>query len=636
MRLKPIQDVGRQFLLALDDTACPPSPGRLGKKTCQEVAAASLNAANCSDVASYESLQMVSAVCFGPMDSSPFHAEESLRGKLAALPFVRGVTADLQVRGPFQQRAVTDEELTAAVAEAEARGKRVDIIDNGPIRAFSTGAAKSLYKFGQRMTATPAPTIVPAAGTATPMNASANTTAAGSGSTGTNRGVVPPPTPISSDAPTARTGDSTPASPGSSPSGADPSPANVSWLAPDDINWGLDRINQLGLDLDRDTRTCHSRGKGVIIFSVDTGCRTSHQEFGGRARTESVRLPDSGLQDPEPYAATGGADDHGHGTHTAAVAAGASVGVAPEAEIRCIKALDQNGVGRLAHTVAALEMIAAARLAAPSTPMVASLSISAPADAAMDAAVARLQALGVVVVVAAGNEGRWVEKYSPAGEPSAITVGATQPPSGGKLFLFNREKGDSREAYSNQGTAVDIYAPGTNIFSAGIENDQVRLSRHGEGFRSFPGFASIPCCHLCCVPSFTCASSHSQALIVDFSSLTCAQTFLYTFPPARFHSLVQQAYGYRTGTSQAAPFVTGAIACVLGDALAVNGPVACRSSSSLLEALINPNIEVKHRTRGPQSFGDNKRPFLYVPPGAKYDLKCPLPSGLVGAILYAG
>ncbi|EWM23228.1 proprotein convertase subtilisin kexin type 9 preproprotein [Nannochloropsis gaditana] len=568
MRLKPIQDVGRQFLLALDDTACPPSPGRLGKKTCQEVAAASLSAANCSDVASYESLQMVSAVCFGPMDSSPFHAEESLRGKLAALPFVRGVTADLQVRGPFQQRAVTDEELTAAVAEAEARGKRVDIIDNGPIRAFSTGAAKSLYKFGQRMTATPAPTIVPAAGTAPPMNASANTTAAGSGSTGTNRGVVPPPTPISSDAPTARTGDSTPASPGSSPSGADPSPANVSWLAPDDINWGLDRINQLGLDLDRDTRTCHSRGKGVIIFSVDTGCRTSHQEFGGRARTESVRLPDSGLQDPEPYAATGGADDHGHGTHTAAVAAGASVGVAPEAEIRCIKALDQNGVGRLAHTVAALEMIAAARLATPSTPMVASLSISAPADAAMDAAVARLQALGVVVVVAAGNEGRWVEKYSPAGEPSAITVGATQPPSGGKLFLFNREKGDSREAYSNQGTAVDIYAPGTNIFSAGIENDQ--------------------------------------------------------------------AYGYRTGTSQAAPFVTGAIACVLGDALAANGPVACRSSSSLLEALINPNIEVKHRTRGPQSFGDNKRPFLYVPPGAKYDLRCPLPSGLVGAILYAG
>jgi hypothetical protein len=498
MRLKPIQDVGRQFLLALDDTACPPSPGRLGKKTCQEVAAASLNAANCSDVASYESLQMVSAVCFGPMDSSPFQAEESLRGKLAALPFVRGVTADLQVRGPFQQRAVTDEELTAAVAEAEARGKRVDIIDNGPIRAFSTGAAKSLYKFGQRMTATPAPTTVPATETVAPMNASANTTAADSGG---------PPTPISSDAPTTRTGESTPASPSSSPSGADPPPANVSWLAPDDINWGLDRINQLGLDLDRDTRTCHSQGKGVIIFSVDTGCRTSHQEFGGRARTESVRLPDSGLQDPEPYAATGGADDHGHGTHTAAVAVGASVGVAPEAEIRCIKALDQNGVGRLAHTVAALEMIAAARLAAPSTPMVASLSISAPADAAMDAAVARLQALGVVVVVAAGNEGRWVEKYSPAGEPSAITVGATQPPSGGKLFLFNREKGDSREAYSNQGTAVDIYAPGTNIFSAGIENDQVRFSRYGGGFRSFSAFSSIPFFHFD-------TAEFSQALVV--------------------------------------------------------------------------------------------------------------------------
>jgi subtilisin family serine protease len=119
-------------------------------------------------------------------------------------------------------------------------------------------------------------------------------------------------------------------------------------------------------------------------------------------------------------------------------------------EVRCIKALDHRGIGNLAQAIAALEMIAAARLAAPHTPMIASLSISAPFNKAINAAVARLQDLGVVVVVAAGNEGKPVQNYSPASEGSAITVGATQPPLPPGTSAFIPQTGDKREAYSNQ------------------------------------------------------------------------------------------------------------------------------------------------------------------------------------------
>lgn len=527
-RVKPLSSVGRQFLIALDEDACssnPPSPSsstsdtsstdrdreknlllrkRANRSTtsissssrsssidegdCHAMATASLTQAGCSDYISYPSLQIISAVCFGSMEgaeTTPDKVENSLLQKIEALPFVKGATADLRIRGLFQERAITEEEIEAAAAEEgggeageeeEVEAAGIQGALRGPmgrkvIKAISTGAAKSLYKgmgkWGEAAgeggeggegsvssgpTSTPAPTRAP---TTIPTSAppiasnsssssSSNTSSGGNSSNSTT-------TPTTNNS----TGASKPSlSPTLSPStysGPPPPQGGGSpWVLPDDINWGLDRINQLDLKLDRNTNTCQSKGKGVILYSVDTGCRVTHQEFGSRASTMSVRFPWKEGGDQAPFQATGGDDDHGHGSHTAAIAGGASVGVAPLAEIRCIKALDEKGVGNLAHAIAALEMIATARLADPHTPMVASLSISTPANAAINAAVARLQALGVVVVSAAGNDGKPVQYYSPASEDSAITVGAIQPPLPPGTSIFIPEKGDKREAYSNQ------------------------------------------------------------------------------------------------------------------------------------------------------------------------------------------
>jgi len=421
-------------------------------------------------------LQILSAICFGPLEgkeTTPLKVENKLLQKIQALPFVKDVTADIRIRGIFQQRAVTEEEFLAAASEdEEGREEGVEAAGFGGqagmggkrvIKAFSTGAAKSLYKgmgrkgggvggggggMGGALSApstTPSPTIAPPRATRVPTTTTTTTSSSSSPTTVstatfTNTNTTSPPPTLPPSLPP-----SGPAIPPGPPGGSSP------WVVPDDLNWGLDRINQLGLDLDQNTNTCQSKGKGVVLFSVDTGCRVTHQEFGGRASTMSVRLPSKTEEGKEelPYGGTGGDDDHGHGSHTAAIAGGASVGVAPLVEIRCIKALDEKGVGNLAHAIAALEMIAQERLAAPHTPMIASLSISAPVNKALNAAVARLQNLGVVVVVAAGNDGKPVQYYSPASEGSAITVGATQPPLPPGTSAFVPQTGDKREAYSN-------------------------------------------------------------------------------------------------------------------------------------------------------------------------------------------
>jgi subtilisin family serine protease len=84
---------------------------------------------------------------------------------------------------------------------------------------------------------------------------------------------------------------------------------------------------------------------------------------------------------------------------------------------------------------------------------VANMSLGGGASSAIDAAVGRGISDGVVFVVAAGNSSANACNYSPARVSAAITVGATT-------------SSDARASYSNFGTCVDIFAPGSGITSA--------------------------------------------------------------------------------------------------------------------------------------------------------------------------
>jgi subtilisin family serine protease len=217
-------------------------------------------------------------------------------------------------------------------------------------------------------------------------------------------------------------------------------------------SWGLDRLDQPKPSLDRSYSWPRSAGAGTTVYVIDTGIRITHKDFGGRAAYG--------------WDFVGGdrtaGDGKGHGTHVAATVAGTGYGVAKQARVVAVRVLDNAGSGTTAQVIAGIDWVTKnAR-----KPAVANLSLGGPHNAQLDAAVCTSIASGVTYTVAAGNDGLPAGLYSPADVPQAITVGAT-------------DRTDARAGFSNYGSAVDLFAPGVSITSAGIAGDTARKTWSG-------------------------------------------------------------------------------------------------------------------------------------------------------------
>ncbi len=204
--------------------------------------------------------------------------------------------------------------------------------------------------------------------------------------------------------------------------------------------WGLDRIDQRNLPLNN-AYTYTPTGSGVTAYVVDTGVLARHNEFGGRVGSGYTAINDG----------RGTTDCNGHGTHVAGTIGGTTYGVAKQVTVKPVRVLDCNGSGSTSGVIAGVDWVTSNHAAG--TPAVANMSLGGGVSSALDAAVNNSIADGVTYAVAAGNENTNACNGSPSRVASAITVGSTTST-------------DARSSFSNYGTCLDLFAPGSSITSA--------------------------------------------------------------------------------------------------------------------------------------------------------------------------
>ncbi|HVM07357.1 MAG TPA: S8 family peptidase [Acidimicrobiales bacterium] len=153
--------------------------------------------------------------------------------------------------------------------------------------------------------------------------------------------------------------------------------------------WGIDRTDQRALPLSG-SYTYNAGGAGVDAYIIDTGIRTSHSEFGGRART-GTDLIDGGEAD----------DCNGHGTHVAGTVGGARYGIAKQVNLIAVRVFGCGSTGATSTIIAGIDWATGHHQAG--RPAVANLSLGGGASTAMDTAVRNLIADGVTTAIAAGN-----------------------------------------------------------------------------------------------------------------------------------------------------------------------------------------------------------------------------------------
>ncbi|KAG8936609.1 subtilisin-like serine protease [Tulasnella sp. 418] len=228
------------------------------------------------------------------------------------------------------------------------------------------------------------------------------------------------------------------------------------------VPWALQRITQsealtiqnpgfLTYNYTYDPTTA---GKDVDIYILDTGIRTTHETFGGRASWGFSAFPNVTT------------DGSGHGTHCAGLAAGYLHGVAKNAQLVAVKVLSDDGAGTTSSILAGLQYVTSQHVAGNRISVVSLSFVTTDRDKVVDMAIDKTVKKGIHVVVAAGNGNKDASTVSPAASPGAITVGASTIR-------------DARASYSNYGSVVDIFAPGDNMISSSASSDTATSTLSG-------------------------------------------------------------------------------------------------------------------------------------------------------------
>jgi aqualysin 1 len=210
--------------------------------------------------------------------------------------------------------------------------------------------------------------------------------------------------------------------------------------------WGIDRIDQRTLPLNN-SYTYQRSGAGVKAYVIDTGIRRTHAEFSGRATSGYTAINDG----------RGTTDCHGHGTHVAGTVGGETYGVAQDVGLVAVRVLDCQGNGTDSGVIAGVDWVTGNHTAG--TPAVANMSLGGGISSALDTAVNNSINDGITYALAAGNDnGANACNSSPSRVAAGLTVGSTTST-------------DARSSFSNIGSCLDLFAPGSSITSAWMTSD---------------------------------------------------------------------------------------------------------------------------------------------------------------------
>jgi aqualysin 1 len=252
--------------------------------------------------------------------------------------------------------------------------------------------------------------------------------------------------------------------------------------------WGLDRIDQAARPLSG-TYTYTRTGSGVNAYIIDTGIRRTHTQFGGRAFVGFDAINDGRNSN----------DCNGHGTHVAGTVGSSTYGVAKSVRLFAVRVLSCSGSGTTSGVVAGIDWVTANHI----KPAVANMSLGGGASTSLDTAVRNSIAAGVTYVVAAGNSNANAANFSPSRVGEAITVGSS---------TIN----DARSSFSNFGSVVDIFAPGSSITSTWSTSNTATRTISGTSMAS-PHVAGVAARYLQANPSASPASVRNA--IVNAASL---------------------------------------------------------------------------------------------------------------------
>jgi subtilisin family serine protease len=255
-----------------------------------------------------------------------------------------------------------------------------------------------------------------------------------------------------------------------------------SWGQAYEDQWGLQRINAGSVPA----------AAPVIVAVIDSGLDYLHPDLSpesiwrnpketlngrdddGNGYVDDVIGWDFLDHDNDPF------DFTGHGTFVAGIIAatpkdGAGIrGVNPAVKIMSLRIM--NAIGRYRST----RLSAAIYYAVANGARIINLSLAVSRPSAVEKrAVAYAVSKGVLVIAAAGNDGKEVKNYSPAALDEVITVAATDPR-------------DRRAGFSNFGGAVDIAAPGVDILSLRARQTDFMLFSGVKGYKSGANFVGAP------------------------------------------------------------------------------------------------------------------------------------------------